>query len=442
MGKFSKPTRCTRVAAVQIGPSACVMLTRDLVPAHEGGLPSEIPAPAQHLMVGVDAAIGAARTLGAALVVLPAHIGTFLYYAEQQWACPPHDSEAASPCSSCGPTWPEVAIAARTGRTRVWDAEAQSYVEIDVVDTYMRFLSRAAAKHQVYLAGGTLLSSRETPEKSAPVPAPPLNRGYLFGPDGTLIGTQAQTHLTQEEKSLGFGRAESLSIFHTDIGAIGMAIGTDVWVPEVFRILSLMGADIIVCPVAVEAPYNPWHQVRGVWQEVQQNQVFGVEACLVGDMFGKTYEGRSSILTSVEASEDGSGFLAHVADPARELAAEAGSTLPPHIPVGGPVAGCKGDGAAGDTRAADDPRHGAPAALYGSGPRTRSEAVLVADLSYERLEAARKAFPIFGHFNCGLYRRRMPQVYGAQVHGGNAAVAGAHTVPAGTPAGSDWRRER
>lgn len=429
MQEFFQPRRCPRVAAVQIGPSACGMLVENSTPPSESELPSELPAPARLLMAGVDAAIAAARRLGAALVVLPAHIGTFLYYTERPQEGSPHDT-AGLPHD--GPAWPEVAEAARTGRSRVWNAKAGSYEEIDVVDTYIRFFSRAAAKHQVYLAAGTLLSAPERPGASEPVPAPPLNRGYLFGPDGTLIGTQAQTHLTQEEKALGFGRGETLSVFQTDVGTVGMAIGRDVWVPEVFRILSLMGADIIVCPVALEVPYNPWHQVRGIWQEVQQNQVFGVEACLVGEMFGKTYEGRSAILTSVEASEDGIGFLAHVADPARELAAEVGATLPPHTPVGGPGKAREGAGVAA-RRTADDAPDGTFAVLYGSGPRTRSEAVLAADLSYDRLEAARKVFPVFRHFNCGLYKRHMPQSYS----GGNDAAAGTRTVLVGHAAGSE-----
>lgn len=437
MRGFSRQGRCPRAAAVQIGPSACSAPVEKSAPLPDIDLPFEVPPPVKLFIARVDNAIASARALGASLVALPAHIGTFLYNIEcQNEGSSEGSSNATSGPPYDGPAWPEVAAAASTGRIRVWNSGTGSYEAVDVVDTYMRLFSRAAAKHQVYLVGGTLLSAPEGTESSGSAPAHLLNRGYLFGPDGTLIGSQAQTHLTQEEKVLGFGRGESLSVFQTDIGTIGMAIGRDVWIPEVARILSLMGADIIVCPVAVEAPYSPWHQVRGIWQEVQQNQVFGIEACLVGKMFERTYEGRSAILTSVEASEDGSGFLAHVADPARELASDVGSALPPHVPAGGSGITCDGDGAAGVSAAADDAPGDAPsAAPRRNGPRTQCEAVLVADLSYERLEAARRTFPVFAHFNCGLYKRRMPQVYG----GGSVVEAGIQADQVGSKAGPEGR---
>ncbi|MEV5650492.1 nitrilase family protein [Nocardia sp. NPDC052254] len=66
----------------------------------------------------------------------------------------------------------------------------------------------------------------------------------LIGPGG-LIGTYRKTHLWNQEKlwftpgDLGF------PVYDTPIGRIGMLICWDIWFPEVPRILTQQGADII-----------------------------------------------------------------------------------------------------------------------------------------------------------------------------------------------------
>jgi predicted amidohydrolase len=91
-----------------------------------------------------------------------------------------------------------------------------------------------AQNHQVYLVAG--LAEREGMQL--------FDTALLLGPDG-LIGKYRKAHLWNKEKlwftpgNLGF------PVFETPIGRIGLLICWDIWFPEVPRILTQQGADII-----------------------------------------------------------------------------------------------------------------------------------------------------------------------------------------------------
>lgn len=91
-----------------------------------------------------------------------------------------------------------------------------------------------ALKHQVYLAAG--LAERDGVQL--------FDSAVLVGPGG-FIGKYRKAHLWNREKlwftpgNLGF------PVFDTPIGRIGLLICWDIWFPEVPRLLSLQGADII-----------------------------------------------------------------------------------------------------------------------------------------------------------------------------------------------------
>ena len=91
-----------------------------------------------------------------------------------------------------------------------------------------------ARHHQVYLVAG--LTEREGSKL--------YNTGVLVGPDG-FIGKYRKAHLWNLEK-LWFTAGDSgFPVFDTPIGRIGLLICWDIWFPEVPRILSQQGADII-----------------------------------------------------------------------------------------------------------------------------------------------------------------------------------------------------
>ncbi|SEG82620.1 Predicted amidohydrolase [Actinacidiphila yanglinensis] len=65
----------------------------------------------------------------------------------------------------------------------------------------------------------------------------------LIGPDG-FIGAYRKTHLWNREKLL-FTPGSAYPVFETRIGRIGLLICWDIWFPEVPRILTAQGADLI-----------------------------------------------------------------------------------------------------------------------------------------------------------------------------------------------------
>lgn len=172
-------------------------------------------------------------------------------------------------------------------------------------------------------------------------------RGFLLSPTGDLLGTQDQLLPPP-----GYASGRNLTIFATPLGRLALILGADCQVPEIGRILALLGADLFCAPSALLAPPNQWQQIAGLWQIAQANQVAAVEACLVGTLNGLAYAGRSQLLGPVEMTADGRGILAE--------AATAGGTE-----------------------------------------------VVVGTVDLSALAKARDAFPIFAGFNLDLYRNRL-----------------------------------
>ena len=182
------------------------------------------------------------------------------------------------------------------------------------------------------------------------------NTAYLISPEGTILGTQSQTHLNRDERGCGFVSGDDLQVFATPLGNLAFVICEDPWYPEVMRILTLKGAQVIIAPVAVPKPYSKWHQIRGMWQNIQQNQVFGIESCLTGFLGGAEFEGRSTIYATCEMTPGDTGVLAQ---------AEA----------------------------------------------AHMEDVFTADLDFVKIGETIRRFDIFSQFNIPLYKQWFPHVY-------------------------------
>jgi predicted amidohydrolase len=181
-------------------------------------------------------------------------------------------------------------------------------------------------------------------------------QAHLFAPDGSIAGRQTQTHLGAREKVWGLARGDSLDVFETPLGRIGLIVGEDMRYPEVARILTLQGVSILIHVAALPAPFDEEAWLASLWREVQANQVFGVEVCLVGDCFGQAYAGRSAILAPVEMTEGERGVLAQSAT-------------------------------------------------------TDGEQVVAAELNFGVLQKVVDGYNIFRYFNYGLYAREFPKAY-------------------------------
>jgi predicted amidohydrolase len=237
-----------------------------------------------------------------------------------------------------------MALQAAGGLQRWEDACPQAARLSDLPGWLHAVYSDLARSAGVYLLSGTCLVAG---------PEGVRHEAWLFAPQGSLVGVQAQTHLTPQERAWGLVPGDDLAVFSTPLGEVGILVQTDLWIPEAWRILALRGASLVVAPVAVPAPYPDPHQLRGLWQQVQQNQIFGVECGLSGDLLGVRYQARPAACAPCEMTDGETGWLV------------------------------RGD-------------DGQPVSVV---------------LDYPALQAAVDRYDIFARFNPALYARYLPAVY-------------------------------
>lgn len=202
------------------------------------------------------------------------------------------------------------------------------------------FWSSLARETGMALVAGSTIVQRESDFMEA---------ATMYAGDGRRAGESVRLHVGMEPGLTGGSEVRPIDFGGTRIGFV---IGADAWSPEQCRILALMGCDILLSIQAMPEPHNPWAFVAGLWQNVQQNQVFGVEACLAGNGFA----GRSAAYGPCDMAAGFSGFLIQA-------------------------------------------------------PDSEGDSLVHARLVPEALDRARREFPIFEHFNRRLYCREFPGAF-------------------------------
>ena len=131
----------------------------------------------------------------------------------------------------------------------------------------------------------------------------------LFNPDGEIILKQRQIYLkdkkqyhvnrldniysgNQEEKTrengLKIKAGNTINYADTELGKIGLMLGGDCWYPQIGRVMTLEGVDLVLAVnnlqsvKGIKSINKPWKQLSGVWSQVQQNQFIALEACFGG----------------------------------------------------------------------------------------------------------------------------------------------------------------
>ncbi len=180
---------------------------------------------------------------------------------------------------------------------------------IDFLDLH----SEIARDLGIYLVAGTTIEHVE---------GCVYHTAYCFDPRGEICASQRQTHLDRVERGLGLSRGVELNLF--ELGGIkaGIAVCTDARHPEVGRILSLQGADLIIHPGAMEIGANCRLQAAGMWAQVQQNQCWAVEAQMFGAVCGRRFAAECCVIGPCEVTSDLSGFLARAPAGAFAVTAE------------------------------------------------------------------------------------------------------------------------
>ncbi len=148
------------------------------------------------------------------------------------------------------------------------------------------------------------------------------NVAAVFAGDGSLLGTQAKIILNRVDAT--FCRpGHTWTAIRTEIGALGVMVGSDVLYPEVGRALAFQGAEILVAQGASQTP-TLYNKLRaGTLARMQDNQLFAVSSYLVGaNQFrpaaDNTFIGRSAIFAPQELTPRFNGVLVEMGNQVSE----------------------------------------------------------------------------------------------------------------------------
>jgi deaminated glutathione amidase len=158
-------------------------------------------------------------------------------------------------------------------------------------------LAAKAKQHGLYVHGGTILEKRDGEPKL-------FNTTVVFGPDGELVAQYSKIHMfdvvldgvAAYQESNTVQRGEEIVTFDMDGTTVGLAICYDLRFPELFRILTLRGADVIVLPAAFTMTTGKDHWEVLLRARAIENQVYMVSCGQFGpDSSGKWCYGRSLV---------------------------------------------------------------------------------------------------------------------------------------------------
>ncbi|APZ42758.1 carbon-nitrogen hydrolase family protein [Acidihalobacter ferrooxydans] len=206
-----------------------------------------------------------------------------------------------------------------------YDQERVAAVEDDGSGPTQDFLAEQAARHRVWLVGGTVPLRSADPER-------PYAACLVYGPDGRRAARYDKIHLfdvqlddtgEQYHESASTMPGRDVVTLDTDVGRLGLAICYDLRFPELFRALLDRGAQIIAVPAAFTA-----HTGRAHWEPLLraraiENLVYVIAAAQGGyHVSGRETYGHSMIVDSwggvLAQRERGAGTVCAQIDPERQ----------------------------------------------------------------------------------------------------------------------------
>lgn len=135
-------------------------------------------------------------------------------------------------------------------------------------------LSAVAREEKVYVVGGAVEYVRPDDAGHAPC----HNCLYLYGPTGERIGTYRRTTPPGPWIYEGgpfwdfkYQEADELPVFDTEFGKLGILMCSEVYVPELARIMALQGAVITLLPAGLWPPelHETWRTL--LWARAIEN---------------------------------------------------------------------------------------------------------------------------------------------------------------------------
>ncbi|MDQ4044903.1 MAG: carbon-nitrogen hydrolase family protein [Chloroflexota bacterium] len=144
-------------------------------------------------------------------------------------------------------------------------------------------LAATARELDIYLHAGSMYERVEGDDRLA-------NTTVVFDPKGEIIGTYRKIHMfdvdldedTVYRESDTVAPGDEMVTVDVDGTRVGLAICYDLRFPELFRILTLWGADVIMLPAAFTLATGRDHWEPLIRARAIENQVFMVAAGQVG----------------------------------------------------------------------------------------------------------------------------------------------------------------
>jgi len=151
---------------------------------------------------------------------------------------------------------------------------------------FTKGLGEAAKKYGIYLIAGLC-------ELHPEIPASVYNSAVLINPQGEIEGVHHKLHIPGEENHY-FYPGTTVNVYKTELGNMGMVVCYDAIFPEISRVLTLKGAEIICAPFnrPKRPSYDSLYHVAAM--RAYENRIYFVACNRVGKEMGE-FMGRSAI---------------------------------------------------------------------------------------------------------------------------------------------------
>ncbi|MCO5364887.1 nitrilase-related carbon-nitrogen hydrolase [Pseudomonas alliivorans] len=221
---------------------------------------------AAYLQQARDHGLINARTI----VVLPEHIGTWLYASgeKNQFYQASTVDESMDWLAWSNPLKFVTAMLGAEGEKRLDDARLRMKARSMVRDYQTVFGGLAREFEITLVAGSIVLPNPHVEDGHLQIGSGALyNSSVTFGSDGKPLGQpQRQLYASRYQKRYvkAAGNAQ-VNVIDTPAGRLGILIGTDSWYPDNYTRMNQQNAELIVVPAFVNGRNswsNPWHGTR------------------------------------------------------------------------------------------------------------------------------------------------------------------------------------
>ena len=168
------------------------------------------------------------------------------------------------------------------------------------LDDYLHLFQMLSQRFQLYICSGSVFTATEQGIR---------NRAYLFSPDGEILH-QDKCILTPYERKENIATpGDTLQVFCTELGKVGICICYDIEFPALARSLVKAGADLILVPSYTSSMHGYHRVFTSCRARAMENQCYIVQSATVGFTDEMTY-GAAAICGPIDRLFPEDGVLA------------------------------------------------------------------------------------------------------------------------------------